>query len=156
MLTTKKRSPPKPSREERCAALVASTLRPTSRVVMATAQSLAGRPVKAEPAKLPRKARTVQAIRNAARDEDCTVRIAGACNSNPATSVWSHFPGLDGDRGMGIKALDLCGAIACSACHDVVDGRAPMPAGATRSSVMLDWFHGHMRSLVVLARKGVL
>lgn len=152
MLT--KKLPPKPTREQRCAALVASA-RPAVGVVMATAQSLAtGRAP--EPAKLPRAARTNQSIRDAARDEPCTVRIAGACNNDPATSVWSHFPGLDGDRGMGLKALDLCGAICCSACHDVVDGRAALPAGASRASVMLDWFHGHMRSLVVLARKGLL
>ena len=84
------------------------------------------------------------------------MRLVGACNHDPATTVWSHLPGIDGDRGMGIKSLDLCGAYACATCHDVVDGRAPLPAGATRQSVMLDWHHGHMRSLVRLAQKGLL
>lgn len=97
-----------------------------------------------------------QAIRDAARDEPCTVRIVGACNSDPATSVWAHLPGIDGDRGMAIKAFDLCGAITCSACHDVIDGRRPRPPGASPQSVLLDFYAGHMRSLVRLAQKGLL
>lgn len=67
-----------------------------------------------------------------------------------------HWPGLDGGRGLGIKSLDLAGAICCSACHDVIDGRAPLPAGATRESVEIDWHRGHLRSLVLLAQKGLL
>lgn len=100
--------------------------------------------------------RVSQAIRDSARGEECSVRLVGVCNNDPATTVWSHLPGIDGDRGMGIKSLDLCGAACCSACHDVIDGRAPLPAGATRQSVMLDWMFGHMRSLVRLAQKGLL
>lgn len=101
-------------------------------------------------------ARKRQSIRDAAKGEDCTVRIIGACNFNPETSVWSHIPELSGGRGMQMKAIDECGCIACSCCHDVVDGRAPLPVGATRESVMLDWFRGHMRSLVILKQKGLL
>jgi len=100
--------------------------------------------------------RKVQSIRDSARGEECTVRIVGACNSRPDTVVWSHVPSLVGDRGMGLKALDLCGAYACAACHDVVDGRRGLPPGASAMSVRLDWFQGHMRSLVLLARKGLV
>jgi hypothetical protein len=156
VLTTKKRLPPKPTREDRCAALVASTLRTTSRVVMATAQSLAGQPVKAEPAKLPRKARTVQAIRDSANGEECHVRLPGTCNGRTDTTVWSHYPGMDGDRGMGLKAVDACGAYACSACHDAVDGRTHTGPGYDRGAILMAWMHGHLRSLVTLARKGLL
>lgn len=110
--------------------------------------------VKSAPAKIEH--RKVQAIRDSARGEECTVRIVGACNSRPDTVVWSHVPSLVGDRGMGMKALDVCGAYACAACHDVVDGRRGLPPGASLTSVLLDWHMGHMRSLVLLARKGLL
>ncbi len=101
--------------------------------------------------------RKSQAIRDAARDEECTVRIVGACNFDPATSVWSHAPWLDGDRGMQIKSLDLNGAIACSACHDLIDGRTKhLPPGASKQSIELDWHRGHLRSLVRLRQKGLV
>lgn len=96
-----------------------------------------------------------QRIRNAARDEECSIRIPGVCNGRTDTTVWCHLPGIDGGRGMGFKAIDLCGAFGCFACHNVLDGRAPLPAGLTRTSVMLDFFHGHMRSLVRLKQKGL-
>ena len=100
--------------------------------------------------------RVSTAIRESARGEECSVRIVGACNFDPATSVWSHLPSIAGGRGMGMKAIDECGAVACSACHDVVDGRRPLPPGASATSVMLDWCFGHFRSLVLLKQKGLL
>lgn len=107
-------------------------------------------------AKLPRQVRTDQAIRESANGEECHVRLPGFCNGRTDTTVWSHWPGLDADRGMGLKALDLCGAYACSACHDAIDGRQPLPEGTSRADVVLGWMFGHMRSLVTLARKGLV
>jgi hypothetical protein len=144
----------RPTRAESMALLLSSTLRPVGRAVMATAADMQRAPGPVVAPKTP--GRVQQSIRDSARGEPCTVRIVGACNSDPATSVWAHWPGLDGDRGMGIKALDLCGAIACSGCHDVVDMRAPLPQGATRESVEIDWHRGHLRSLVRLKQKGVI
>lgn len=100
--------------------------------------------------------RAVQAIRDSARGEECTVRIPWACVGGTETTVLSHLPGLDGDRGMGLKALDVCSAYACAGCHDAVDGRSKRPDGVTHASVMLDWYAGHMRTLVRLAQKGLL
>lgn len=100
--------------------------------------------------------RKSQSIRDSARGEDCTVRIVGACNFDPATTVWSHAPMLAAGRGMGMKALDLNGCFACACCHDVVDGRRPLPPGASSTSVLIDWFNGHMRSLVRLRQKGLI
>lgn len=100
--------------------------------------------------------RKSQAIRDSARDEECTVRITGVCNHDPKTTVWSHAPiGAAGKAGA-LKALDLCGCYSCAACHDVVDGRAPRPAGYSREQVLLDWFFGHLRSLVRLKQKGLV
>lgn len=83
------------------------------------------------------------------------MRIVGACTHNPEQTVWSHLPSIDGGRGMGMKALDLCGAYACAGCHDAIDGRCAPPSGATPVSMMLDWCRGHFRSLVILRQKGL-
>lgn len=127
--------------------------RPSARMVT---PALLQAPVKPPTEKLPRSVRTRQSIRDAANGEECTVRIVGACVGGTDTTVLSHWPGLDGDRGLGIKALDLCGAFACKGCHDVIDGRAKLPAGASPISVQLDWFMGHLRTLVRLAKKGLV
>lgn len=72
---------------------------PAVRAVMATPASFTAtaKPA-AQPPKLPRKARTDQAIRDSAQGEECHVRLLGICNGRTDTTVWSHFPGLDGDR----------------------------------------------------------
>jgi hypothetical protein len=105
-------------------------------------------------AKVPGKVR--QAIRDSAKGEECTVRITGVCNSDAATTVWSHYPLNDGGKGMGTKSLDLVGCYCCSACHDVADRRVKPPAGVTYDAVLLDWFKGMARSLVRLAQKGLI
>lgn len=60
-------------------------------------------------------------IREAARGQDCTFNIAYVCNYDNSTTVLAHLP--DESHGMGHKADDISAAFACSACHDVVDGR---------------------------------
>ena len=100
--------------------------------------------------------RKSRSIRDSARGEECTVRIVGACNSDPATTVWSHLPSLDGGRGMGTKSIDEAGAYCCAGCHDAIDGRRGAPPGASQTSMLLDWCRGHFRSLVILKQKGLL
>lgn len=154
MLTTKKRLPPKPTREERCAALVASA-RPAVGVVMATAQSLAGQPVKAEAAKLPRKARTMQSLRDAARGHACLLRLPG-CHCDGSMAIWSHCRHHYAGKGGSIKSHDLLGAFACPHCDAIYDGNAPRPAGLTQEAVELAWWKAHAESIVIYAREGVL
>ena len=60
-------------------------------------------------------------IRDAARGETCTLQIPGVCNGNTETTVLAHLP--DESHGMGRKSDDISAAFACSACHDVIDGR---------------------------------
>lgn len=100
--------------------------------------------------------RKSQAIRDSARGEECQVRIVGACTHDNTMTIWSHAPLQAAGKGGQIKSLDLCGAYACTACDAVVDGQKPMPPGASRTSIMNDWFMGHMRSLVILRQKGLL
>lgn len=59
-------------------------------------------------------------LRDAARGRDCQIRLPGVCNYNPATTVLAHYR-LVGISGMGMKAPDVIGAWACSACHLYVD-----------------------------------
>lgn len=99
--------------------------------------------------------RVQQSIRDSARGEPCQVRIPG-CPGDPAMTIWSHLPSQSGGKGRGIKALDLCGAYGCTFCDSVIDGQRPLPPGYSRAMAMNDWFHGHMRSLVILRQKGLV
>lgn len=66
-----------------------------------------------------------QHIRRAARGENCTMEILGACNRDPATVVLAHLP--DESHGLARKSDDLSACFACDACHAVLDGRVPWP-----------------------------
>ena len=100
--------------------------------------------------------RKSQAIRDSAKGEECMVRIAGVCRGGTEHTIWSHAPLGAAGKGKGIKALDLAGAMCCTACDAVVDGQARRPVGMTRDEVLLAWHEGHLRSLVRLAQKGLL
>lgn len=94
-------------------------------------------------------------ITESARSEDCQVRYIGVCTFDPAKTIWSHCRHGAAGRGKSVKALDLAGAYACTACdaaYDQMQGAKHM----TREQLDLDWFHGHMRSLVILKNKGLI
>lgn len=57
-------------------------------------------------------------IRNAARGQECQVRLPGICNGNPETTVFAHLNGGGG----GMKSSDLHGCFACHQCHAWLDG----------------------------------
>ena len=94
-------------------------------------------------------------IRLSARGEECTVRIIGVCKGDPAYTIWSHCRHGAAGKGKGIKALDVAGAYSCTACDAAYDQMAGVPH-MTRDEVDLDWFHGHVRSLVILSEKGLI
>ena len=78
-------------------------------------------------------------IRASARDEECTLRFPMVCNWRTDTTALCHSNLLADGKGMGLKAPDSCAAYGCCACHDVLDGRAPRPAGLTYE-MMLELF----------------
>ena len=94
-------------------------------------------------------------ITQSARGEECQVRIPFACTFDPEKTIWSHFRGLAGDKGMGKKAPDACGSYACTVCDAIYDGQMKRPSGLTKDAVDLMWLQGHIRSLVILVRKGL-
>jgi hypothetical protein len=61
-------------------------------------------------------------LRNAAQDESCTLML-DCCNGDKATTVLAHLRCF-GWAGMAQKPDDFLAVFACSACHDVIDGRS--------------------------------
>jgi hypothetical protein len=88
------------------------------------------------------------------------MRIPFVCNHDRATTVWCHRNGVE-FKGIGAKSHDLLGSYGCSACHDVLDRRVPLPKkaqemGVTREEVELCFSAGHARSLLRLLEQGII
>ena len=66
-------------------------------------------------------------LREAAQGKDCLMRIPGVCNFDSTTTVLAHVR-RGSVAGMGQKPPDVCGVLACSACHDAIDRRNNMGA----------------------------
>jgi len=93
-------------------------------------------------------------IRDSARGQDCTVN-GPTCNHNPETVVFAHY-GEPGEKGMGLKPDDTSGAYACSACHDVLDGRVASSACMGDVQKTWYWFRAMRRTWKLLLENGVL
>ncbi|KZN64039.1 hypothetical protein N473_15720 [Pseudoalteromonas luteoviolacea CPMOR-1] len=61
------------------------------------------------------------AIRESAKGKECQVRLPGICNHDSSTVVLAH---VGGGSGIAQKCDDIHSTYICSACHDVIDGRA--------------------------------
>ncbi|MFI7857366.1 DUF1364 domain-containing protein [Pseudomonas promysalinigenes] len=90
-------------------------------------------------------------LTKAARGRECQVRIPGACNGDPETTVLAHYR-LAGICGVGIKPNDLQGAWACSACHDAVDSRRKTKFSHEELRFM--HLEGVVRTLDILVSEG--
>ena len=55
-----------------------------------------------------------------------------------------------------MKSKSYLGAYGCFKCHQVVDGAVPPPDGMTRDDIRLMFLEGHLRSMPILERKGLL
>lgn len=94
-------------------------------------------------------------ITDSARGEDCMVRYEGICTFDSNTTIWSHCRHGAAGKGKGIKAIDLAGTYACTACDAAYD-QMQNAKHMTRQELDLDWFMGHVRSLVRLKEKGLI
>jgi len=90
-------------------------------------------------------------LRNLAKFKECQIRIPGVCNRDPATTVLAHNR-RGGVAGVGQKPPDLCASWSCSACHDVVDGRAATKQ-YTRDEVALMFADGQNRTLALVSKE---
>jgi hypothetical protein len=95
-------------------------------------------------------------IRKAARGQDCQMMIPFICNRDPETTVLAHSNSLADGKGMGLKAPDTAAAFSCSACHDVLDGRRPRPAGVTAPGLERIFRAAIERTHVILTRMGLI
>lgn len=92
-------------------------------------------------------------VRDAARDQPCTLRIVNVCSGRWDTTVLAHLP--DESHGMARKSDDLSACFACDACHSVIDGRAKWPA---TEAEFKDWYlrRAQVRTWRVLLDLGVI
>ena len=89
-------------------------------------------------------------LRKLAQGKPCMVRLQG-CNGNRETTVLAHYR-LSGYAGMGTKPDDFAfGAWACSACHDIVDGRV-IKSDHAREIVRLAHAEGCLRTQAELRK----
>jgi hypothetical protein len=72
-----------------------------------------------------------KAIRNAAKDEACTV-----CGRNDGTTVFCHLNEAWAGKGMGQKADDIAGFFGCAKCHSAYDGRSRRNFVSTEQAMM--------------------
>lgn len=82
-------------------------------------------------------------LRQLAKGKPCQIRMYGVCNHDPETTVLAHLR-MMGITGMGQKSPDALGAWACSACHDVVDGRKK--SDFERDYVRMCFYEGVLRT----------
>ena len=73
-------------------------------------------------------------LRQSAKGQQCTVNLKHVCNYNHDTVVLAHLP--DESKGMSRKSDDHVAAFACSACHDMIDGRVKR----TIPELELEWY----------------
>jgi len=92
-------------------------------------------------------------LRKEAKGRGCMVRIPEVCNHNSETVVLAHYR-LAGVSGIGMKAPDVLGAWACSACHDAIDRRAH--TDLDRDYVRLLHLEGMARTIAQLDREGLI
>ncbi|MGQ0834984.1 MAG: nuclease domain-containing protein [Gammaproteobacteria bacterium] len=98
-----------------------------------------------------------KSLRQLARGKPCMCRIPAVCNWDIETTVLAHI--RRGFYGRGIKPPDTCGVWACSACHDVLDGR--VKSSYTESDLdsialralcqQLEWYDKHEILVAVVA-----
>lgn len=90
-------------------------------------------------------------ITKSAQGRNCTLQIPGVCNHDSATTVWAHSNQQRHGKGVGIKANDIFGCYACSACHDWLDN-SKVPRDE-KNTVFQFAFE---KSLLILLQSGVL
>ncbi len=92
-------------------------------------------------------------LTKAARGRECQIRIIGVCNGNPETTVLAHYR-LAGTCGTGCKPHDEQAAWACSACHDICDGRTK--SDWDYDTLRLWHAEGVMRTQQILRDEGII
>ena len=88
-------------------------------------------------------------LRDSARNQECTLNVAGVCNYDSATTVLCHLPSED--KGMAKKSHDYFAAFGCSACHTWLDGNQ-----GDEVDRLFYWLRGVKRTLEIWIREGLV
>ncbi len=96
----------------------------------------------------------VQAIRDSANDESCTLTLPG-CRNDRRTVVWCHSPLLEDGKGAAQKADDIFGCYGCSHCHDLLDARQRLQ-GLSREEILSEFHRAMKRSWRRLWDRGII
>jgi hypothetical protein len=99
---------------------------------------------------------TMTPIRRSAKGEACTLMIPGICNGDTSTTVLCHSNRLADGKGMGLKAPDTEACYGCSTCHDVLDGRRPLPSWLTRAQLEQAFDRARATTQKKLKEKGLM
>jgi hypothetical protein len=94
----------------------------------------------------------VSGLTKLARGMPCLVRLDG-CNGNPETVVAAHYRSVSLGSGIAHKGQDWLSAYACSACHDLLDGRRHDPT-LSHDAIRLGHLEGVVRTLMHLRSIG--
>lgn len=92
-------------------------------------------------------------LRDAARAQECQIRVPGLCSFNREQTVLAHFR-MAGICGTGMKPIDLIGAWACEPCHSAIDGRSK--TAYTHDQLRLMHLEGMVRTINALHKRGML
>ena len=91
---------------------------------------------------------------NAARGQECQVRIPGICNGDSNTVIAAHSNKARHGKGMGLKSKDSYVAFCCSSCHDAIDGRIHTHLGPLEMDEF--WQRGFERTLDLAFEIGLI
>lgn len=92
-------------------------------------------------------------LRKWAKGKECQLRAYGICSYDDAETVWCHIR-VGGVAGMGQKPPDICGALCCSRCHDLIDGR--IKTDLTKVQIESHMLHAMVRSLKMAVDDGIV
>lgn len=79
------------------------------------------------------------------------MRVVNVCSNDPNTTVFAHMNEDFAGKGMGQKAHDFAGGIACDKCHDWYDGN-----NGTLEERRFYVFRSVIRTLKLLFDNGIL
>jgi hypothetical protein len=96
----------------------------------------------------------LQKLRDSARGVYCTIQ-SPICNHDPETSVLAHYRSHITNAGIGIKPDDTAAAIACSDCHDWLDGRSTLYKSNKKDKDFF-WMRGILRTFRYWVDEGIL
>ena len=96
-------------------------------------------------------------LRKEARGREFQVRFNLICNGNPETTVLAHIR-RGNVAGAGQKPPDTCAVLACSDCHDVIDGRRKLKRGEEWLAMYMDRYilEALCRTLAIWDKEGLL